>query len=349
MRIFFLFSLFLFSCVSEKENPNKFNHVTEIVKISQFIENDITNDSLYVIRAEINIKKQNYQEALKDLNQAVILDSTNGYAHYLIGDILLDLAKQIKGTENSLLLALQHFNNSILLESNLAYSYQKAGEIMLYLASSKDIYNFSEAIDLLIKSSIINDKIFKTYDLLGYCYMEIGDYKNSINSYQKSISLNPGNEEAYLQIGNLFSMNYDLNAVEYYEKVIELNPKNRIAQYNIGILYQNNQMYLESQESYHKLFDGTEDKIYSDANFNLGFIFMEDLNDFKNAINYFADAVRVNPNYYTAYYSMGLCYQSFGDIKNAEKFYRKSLDIYPDYELSIKSLNKLLKDNKKYK
>ena len=87
MKLFyFLISFLFFSCVNENSDTSipetQDNH--SIIVVSNQIEDDITNDSLYVERAKINIQKFRFEEALKDLEKANLLDSTKGHTHYLI-------------------------------------------------------------------------------------------------------------------------------------------------------------------------------------------------------------------------------------------------------------------------
>ena len=109
---FFLSFVLLFSCVSvehkdsENSNPNE----DPIIIISGQIDNDITNDLLYVKRAKINIEKSRYKEALKDLNLAHSLDSNKGETHFLLGNVLLELVKRGSGSEESLKKASKHFD-----------------------------------------------------------------------------------------------------------------------------------------------------------------------------------------------------------------------------------------------
>ena len=65
---------FLFSCVSldHKDSENSIQNQDPMIIISSQIDNDITNDDLYVKRQKINLEKNRYQELLKDLNLAIL-------------------------------------------------------------------------------------------------------------------------------------------------------------------------------------------------------------------------------------------------------------------------------------
>ena len=91
MRYSFLFIIFLFfySCIE--------NIAESQTSITDQKENNDTNDSLLIERALINISKGNLEEAKIDLEKAnLLVEGKNGHTHYLLGDDLLELAKQGK-------------------------------------------------------------------------------------------------------------------------------------------------------------------------------------------------------------------------------------------------------------
>ena len=71
------------------ENLSNIEYITADIspQNKRDIKKDITNDSLYVERAKLNIKKERYEEALRDLNTSLDLDSTFGHAHFVLGEI----------------------------------------------------------------------------------------------------------------------------------------------------------------------------------------------------------------------------------------------------------------------
>ena len=342
----FLSLLTIFSCKNNSSQTENTISLTPnpIQEISFLIKKDITNDSLYVERAKLNIKKERYEEAFRDLNTSLDLDSTFGHAHFVLGELLMDLTKKSKGDINSILQSLEHFQSAIKYGSDSALAYRNGGEILLY------VLKFEKSIELFNLSIELDKSDYKSYILQGYSYVELNEIEKAKESFQNSINVKADNEEAYLQIGNIYARNWDTLAVEYFKNALNINPENRMAQYNIGLIYQNNMMYNKALDAYYELFNkDIEDLHYVEANYNLGFIFMEYLKDYKLAINYFADATRVNPKHEQSYFAMGRCYQSFGDIVNAERYFRKSLEVNPNYKNAKDQLEKLLSDNEKYK
>lgn len=173
--------------------------------------------------------------------------------------------------------------------------------------------------------------------------------KNSelIENNSKNDSLYLFIERALLNIekGNLKEAKKDL------ETVLSISPNNREAYYNLGLIYHSLDEYSKSQDAYHKVIQSDiKDHYFIDANYNLAIMFMYDLKDYKNALNpYLIEVVRADPNHYMGYFRMAICYQTLGDIRHAEQYYRKTLESNPDFKEATDKLNKLLSDNEKYK
>ena len=351
----FLSLILLFSCDSfqKKDFDNSIQNQDPMIIISSQIDNDITNDDLYVKRAKINIEKSRYKEALKDLNLAHSLDTTKAETHFLLGNVLLELAKRGDGSEESLIKASKHFYTSVKYGYNLALSYKNAGEIFMHrgIVDKTNIELLNTSIQLLEESIRVDATNSHTFILLGYAYSESDRLNEAINCFNKSIELNSNNEEAYLQLGNLYLSMKDSSSIKFYNDVLNINSENRLAWYNLGLSYHMNEELSKSQDAYHKIIEfGVKDQTYINANYNLAKMFMEDLKDYKNALNnYLIEIIRINPNHTLALYRIGICYQSLGDVRNAEKYYRRTLLISPDFEEANSRLEKLLSDNEKYK
>ena len=108
---------------------------------------------------------------------------------------------------------------------------------------------------------------------------------------------------------------------------------------------QNNLNYNMALETYNKLLK--YDSFNSNTHYNIGFIHMElDLHNI--AVNNFADAIYSNSVFYEAYYARGICFETLGNIAQAEVDYKRSIEINPDYKFAIDALENLRNNNKKY-
>ena len=67
------------------------------------------------------------------------------------------------------------------------------------------------------------------------------------------------------------------------------------------------------------------------------------------AVNNFADAIYSNPSFFESYYARGICFETLGNIAQAEVDYKRAIEINPEYNFAIDALEKLNKNNLKYK
>ena len=232
---------------------------------------------------------------------------------------------------------------------NLPY---KSADLNSYIVKSKmaECYmilkDYSEAITLLKEICIDIEKDKDAYFLLAQCFYNIDDKKESLNICDALINQFPLFIEPLLLSGNIYAEDYDDKALKYYELALQIDSLSIKALYGKGLFYQNNMRYSEAVDVYHKIKE--IDQLNINATFNLGFIFME-IHDYNNAINYFSDVILTESMYYKAYFARGICYEKKGDVRAAEKDYRKSLEIYPNYQNAQQYLDRLLSNNEKYK
>ena len=96
---------------------------------------------------------------------------------------------------------------------------------------------------------------------------------------------------------------------------------------------------LSSYSELHKV-----DPFHADGHYNLGFIHME-LQLYDIATNNFSDAIYSNSNYYQAYYSRGICFETLGNIAQAESDYKRAIEINSNYDFAITALKNLKNKN----
>jgi cytochrome c-type biogenesis protein CcmH/NrfG len=106
--------------------------------------------------------------------------------------------------------------------------------------------------------------------------------------------LHPENEEAWIQLGNLYFDNHKLDkAIRAYKKSLELNPNNANVMTDMGVMYRRNGQPLKAIEAFDKTI--TIDARHEIARFNKGIVSMHDLKDHKSAIQVWEELVSVNP------------------------------------------------------
>ena len=63
------------------------------------------------------------------------------------------------------------------------------------------------------------------------------------------------------------------------------------------------------------------------------------------AANNFSDAIYSNSSFYQAYYARGICFETLGNIKQAESDYKRAIQLNPDYYYAIDALSLLQQKN----
>ena len=335
-NIAFAAALLLSSCgVKESGKEEK----TEIVLLSESIQNDPTNTALLLDRANYNRERNNLESALFDLNQCVQLDSLNPAFHHSVAVIYFELSKRPNANEKYPSLVKHHLTKAIQLNEKDEKSHALLGELMLAYAKYK------EAIEHFNASLKIEYNQAKTHTLMGYAFKQLGQDDNAINCYRNAVNVNPEFKEGFAQLGDIFGLKKDTIAVVYYNNALQLDPTDELILYSKAMFYQSIMDWNAALEAYsdlHKV-----NFTHSNGHYNIGFIHME-LGLFDIASNNFADAIYSNSEFFEAYYARGHCFETLGNIKQAEIDYKRAIEINPDYTFAIEALEQLQFKNKNY-
>ena len=163
------------------------------------------------------------KEAVRLYNESVKLDTTfiKGYArlHYLYSNVLRDADKAAEYNRKILKINPAH----PLANFNRAKKLWEEGKSMKNEAEMKKtlalaVAAYSDAID--------NDSLFiQAYYERGYCSFMIDNETNAIKDFEKVVSLDPKNFQAYFMLGSIYEHYKDKNmAVSYYSKALEAKP-----------------------------------------------------------------------------------------------------------------------------
>jgi tetratricopeptide (TPR) repeat protein len=181
---------------------------------------------------------------------------------------------------------------------------------------------------------------------MGYAFKQLGQDDNAINCFRNAVNVNPEFKEGFVQLGQMFHVKGDTIAVVYYNNALQLDPTDEMTLYNKALFYQSIMDWNASLEAYadlHKV-----NFTHSSGHYNIGFIHME-LGLYDVASNNFADAIYSNSEFFEAYYSRGNCFETLGNITQAEVDYKRAIEINPEYTFAVEALEQLQLKNKKYK
>ena len=351
-KFFFLFIILFSSCGSKKDdNSNKqdknqiykttsnligYNQNNKIDYLSLFLSsNYISVDSLY--------KTINYLISINDLSAAIKyaediikLEPKKSKSYLNLANIYFELSKKRNANPSFPSLVKQNLEKSIELDNQNFIAYSLMGELLL---ASGD---YQESVNFLTKSLQINYNQENTHLLLGYTFKQLKEYPKAIDCFRNSLLINPSFFEANMQLGQIYHLLKDKNAILYYDNAIKLDSKNELVLYNKALFYQDMQEWNNALSAYAVLHE--VNKFHSDSHYNLGFIHME-LELYDIAANNFSDAIYSNSSFYQAYYARGICFETLGNIKQAESDYKRAIQLNPDYYYAIEALSLLQQKN----
>ena len=312
----------IFSCqqLTNKEEKKQQQEVKkdEFALLNDEIVAHPKNAALYFRRSEIFMQKNNIKQAFDDINKAVTIDTTKIDYFLALADICfkgLQIQKSIDA-----------YKKAISINPKSTEAHMKLSELYLYLKAYPSC--LSEANEALK----IDRNIAKAYFIKGFAYKETGDTSKAISSFQTAVEIQSDYYDAYIQLGNIEAARKHKIALQYYNNALRLQPNSTEALYNRGLLFQNMGELDKAVIDY--TFILKIDSRYADAHYNLGYIDLAYLKDYKSAITHFTDAIRVNSQYAEAFYNRGVALELSGDSKSAKKDFRQALSIVPTFKLA---------------
>ena len=304
---------------------------TALSEINQKITGDISNPDLYHSRSKLYLLDNEFDNALKDINKAISLSDKNPLYYITLSDIYLLMGKPENCREALLrVINLDPANKTALL---------KEAKLELIVKDYKKTFEY-------VKKALAVDKINpQAYLTRGIALLETGDTSGAVLDFQTTISQDQRNYDAYMELGEIYSVKKDKLAVDYLKDALNIRPNNKEALYYLGMFYQENGQYDKAIQTY--LILGKADSLFKNAPYNIGYIYLVYLKEFKQAIKYFTDALKLDPVYVEAFYNRGLANEHDGNYSNAYKDYQKTLELKTNYQKAIDGLNRL--DKVRYK
>lgn len=203
------------------------------------------------------------------------------------------------------------YNNS------LAYAYSRAE---LY---EDAIEHYQKAIDLN------PDKEWTSIvcQALGALYAEVkGNVDAAVATYQAGLILDPNNYDLYLALGDIYMADYDLDkAIKSYCDAITLNPSDYRGYSKAGIALWEKDYLEEALVAYHKAVELNPENEY--VHNNLGILYLDGLMNAEEALEYFEEAIALNPSYTLAYFNAARASEKMEFINDAAHYYQMAIDL----------------------
>ncbi len=353
----------------------------------------------YVLIGEAHILEGNHEKALANFEKALEKDPDNvdaviGVAQSYLHLKEFDLARSTLDSANhpdepkfkfyqAMLYAYdreyersqRYLEDSIeiegaqeLLDAYLQYESEQGGQethlrtLLAQACTEIDQYELATSILYQVLSEIPTYR--DAWILLGYSYLEMGEYDNSASAFEEAIELDTTKPESnyflalayfgqekyteainYLELAQVYGFEPEVqiyqklaeiyfllddieSATKNYEKILQLNDS-EVSSFIRPIWL--NMEYLDNVAKSIELAQWALSVHPEDAmSYNLmGWTFLED-GQIVEAENYLIKALEINPELAAAYLNLGTLYESQGELEKAQQHYKKAYNLEPE-------------------
>lgn len=309
----------------DESKITKFSNDTGIVaNLTKEIIKDSKNAELYKKRAVALMNRNLANDAISDLEIAILLDTGNTEYLNLISDYWL-IAGNSKPTKD-------YLDKSLKINPENTETLVRLAKLHLFVGEITKSFEYSN------KAIKINPNIYMPYFVKSMCYMDIKDTTKAIRELQNSVAMNPDFYDGYQFLAVLSSETDDSLAIKYFN--IAQSIKNTVeARYGLAYYYQEHQKYDEAIIEYNYIINNL-DSTYSNSFYNIGYINLVYLKNYEEALKYFNLSHKFEPNNPNTYYNIGRSYEKIGNKIKAKENFEKALKLNPDHELSKKGLKR---------
>ena len=180
----------------------------------------------------------------------------------------------------------------------------------------------------------------KAYFVKGMCFMAA---KQDTASAMKNFMLASEQDATFYdpveQISRIYAAQQPPYAMDYLRKAQQQFPDIPTARYELALYLQSHGEPEEALLHYDTLLMQRPDNYI--VLFNKGYVNYVYLEDNQAALDYFNQALALNPNYLDAKYNKGRVLEQMGDYSQAMAIYKEVLKTRPDYQLAIDAINRV--------
>ncbi|RLD25880.1 MAG: hypothetical protein DRI54_03975 [Bacteroidetes bacterium] len=321
-----------FACNSETNSNSSIvtetniKPMTYLDSISDVIVKEPNNSNNYYRRALFLYNEREYDQALADIERAINIDDSKAEYFYLEGNIYYN--------DNAYENAFKSYQTAVELDNEHIEAILRLSTLELALE------NYQLALDMVNKALKVDPNYAEGYYLKGFIYLDGGDTVKSISSFRTAVEVDPDHYNSYIMLGKLYASEKHEYAGDYYDNALRIRPNSIEALYNKGIYLQSIEEYDEAYLLYDQIIELDSASYF--AYYNRGYMMLISDSSYSGAIKEFEKSLKFYPYYTQAFYNIGLCYENQGNYEKAEEYYRKALEIDPQFDLAAHGISRLL-------
>jgi len=175
------------------------------------------NSDAYLKRGDVRrIWLKEYQPAIQDYSQVLLINPQDSYVYTKRGDIYAEL-KNYQA-------AIQDYNQALLINPKADYVYIKRGDIYAQLKNYQAaIQDYTQALRTDSTSSLTKaDAYIKRGDI----YTQFKDYNSAIQDYSQALEIVSYRADVYIKRGDIYAQLKDYQAaIKDYSRALELRPR----------------------------------------------------------------------------------------------------------------------------
>lgn len=282
------------------------------------------NDDYYFQRGQELLRDGRLKLSIADYQKAIELRPDNSSYHIALGEAFF-ANNELKNCQKS-------YEEVLKLEPNHQEALYKLGEFYFF------IRQYEESIRYLTQLIGLNLTHEKAYYVMGNNYKEMKDTSRAISYFIKSVQINPSNYDAFIQLGSLYSDQLDSAGLQYFRAARILDPLSDEASYAEGLLYQRLQQYDSAVSRYQTTVELNPTHYF--AWYNTAYINFQ-LGKWDLAMEQFLRSVNFAPDFAKGQYMVGLCWEAKKKNDEARKWYRKTLETDPNFNLAKTGLERI--------
>jgi len=254
--------------------------------------------------------------ALLKYNEALEIDSDNGYGWVAKADLLIEMHlfdEAIKCLEQA---------NSAKTASLTSSGWISRGYSLLAAGAPKEaIHCYGRALEK-------NPKDTQALKAQANAHQHLGDLKSALDCYDRLIKIQPHDASVWEKKGYTLSIDGRFGeALACYNKALDIEPENVEAWEGKGFVLANEEHYKEALECYQVAIEKAPSNKLSW--FNSG-ICREQLKQFNQALQDFSQAANIDSKYILAWDGKARCLNELGRAEEALSAYKKSFSIDPN-------------------
>ncbi len=344
MRNLILLSLFIINlagCNSPDEKQKQEDesilkpgvvHYSPLDSITDVIKEQGESAPLFLHRANLYMAYDNPQAAFNDINRARMLDSTSSEYHETKGEYHY-MINQTRSAKDE-------WEKCLRSDPKNSVCIMRMAELMIA------VRNYERALKLVNQQLEIDKNDPQAYFMKGIIIRdERKDTALALQYFQNAIDLKQDYIDAIDLMAVTLALQGDTLAKYYYQRILDLQPNSSDIYFKLGVFYMDQNEVNRAIESYTKAIQINPRD--ADSYYNLAYIHLE-LDLFQQAREYFSKAIQHGERPYKSYYGRGYTFEVVGDLENARKDYRKSLEILPMYtpgQEALARVNRLINQN----